>query len=146
MRALALLAELYHAVGSTIHAQRLYDVLAPFAGENVPQDSSDSGGCASYYLGLLATTLERWDDAEQQFATALERNERWGFRLYVATRWLAGPTCWLGARSLATATTRWSCSTARVTGDRDRRRPAGAAGHDTAHHPHAAPAGALSAA
>ncbi len=83
VRALALLAELYHAVGSSTHAQALYDVLAPFAGENVPQDSSDSGGCASYYLGLLATTLERWDDAEQHFATALERNERWGFRLYV---------------------------------------------------------------
>ena len=36
------------------------------------------------YLGLLATTLERWDDAERHFEDALEMNTRMG-----AGRWLA---------------------------------------------------------
>ena len=35
-------------------------------------------------LGLLATTLGRWEDAERHFETALEVNERIGARSWLA--------------------------------------------------------------
>jgi DNA-binding CsgD family transcriptional regulator len=38
----------------------------------------------SYYLGLLATLMGDWEDAERRFAAALAMNERWGIRPYVA--------------------------------------------------------------
>lgn len=41
-------------------------------------------GSVSRYLGLLATTLERWDDAERHFRDGLEMNERTGATLFAA--------------------------------------------------------------
>jgi DNA-binding CsgD family transcriptional regulator len=37
-------------------------------------------GAASYYVGQLATLLERWDDAAQHFETALLQNQALGAR------------------------------------------------------------------
>jgi tetratricopeptide (TPR) repeat protein len=42
----------------------------------MPGSSGDCHGSASHYLGLLATTLGRWSDAERHFEDALELNTR----------------------------------------------------------------------
>ena len=41
-------------------------------------------GSASHYLGMLAATMERWDDAEQHFQEALAMNARIGARPWLA--------------------------------------------------------------
>ena len=41
-------------------------------------------GAASHYLGLLAATLERWDDAARHFEAALEMDARLGAPAYLA--------------------------------------------------------------
>lgn len=41
-------------------------------------------GSASLYLGLLATVIGAWDDAERHFEVALRRNERLGARAFLA--------------------------------------------------------------
>ena len=41
-------------------------------------------GSVSRYLGLLATALERWDDAAGHFEEALALNERMGARPWLA--------------------------------------------------------------
>ena len=41
-------------------------------------------GAASRYLGLLATTMERWEDAAQHFEDALAMNARMGARPWLA--------------------------------------------------------------
>ena len=83
-RWLARLAEVCAGVASVEHANRLYEALMPYARLNVYLESSDIGGCVSYYLGLLATTLELWDEAEEHFNVALELNSEWGYRLHIA--------------------------------------------------------------
>jgi len=81
VRALSWLAEACYALGDNPHAQMLYDQLSPYANRNVVSVSSDyTGGSVAYYLGLLATTLARWDAAERHFTDALGMNEQWGIR------------------------------------------------------------------
>jgi uncharacterized protein HemY len=41
-------------------------------------------GSASRYLGALATTMERWDEAEQHLDDALTMNRRMGARPWLA--------------------------------------------------------------
>ena len=41
-------------------------------------------GAASRYLGMLAATMARWDDAEQHFQEALAMNTRTGARPWLA--------------------------------------------------------------
>ncbi|MEZ4570619.1 MAG: LuxR C-terminal-related transcriptional regulator [Thermomicrobiales bacterium] len=41
-------------------------------------------GSAAYYLGLLATSLERWPDAEHHFSMALAKHEQMAMRPYDA--------------------------------------------------------------
>jgi DNA-binding CsgD family transcriptional regulator len=85
LRVLTIIAEVVVGLRDVDRAAVLYDSLSPFAGWNHCGGYHDhSGGCVSYYLGLLATTLERWDEAEQHFALSLERNTEWGYRPYVA--------------------------------------------------------------
>ena len=36
------------------------------------------------FLGLLATTLSRWDEATAHFERALEKNQQMGARLWIA--------------------------------------------------------------
>jgi class 3 adenylate cyclase/tetratricopeptide (TPR) repeat protein len=52
----------------------LHGLLAPYP-EQFPVAASITG-CVSYYLGLLATTLERYDEAEARFAAAEATHER----------------------------------------------------------------------
>ena len=82
-RSLAYLAEVCAALGSSEHAGSIYEKLRPFARRNLLHNSTENGGCVSYYLGLLATTMERWDDADEHFDEALSLNIKWGYRLHV---------------------------------------------------------------
>jgi DNA-binding CsgD family transcriptional regulator/tetratricopeptide (TPR) repeat protein len=66
-------------------ANTLYALLEPYARLNLfNRQGIICYGSAAYYLGLLATAVSRWDDAERHFADALALNERMGARPYVA--------------------------------------------------------------
>jgi class 3 adenylate cyclase len=82
---MALLSRACAAVADDHRAAILYDLLLPYAGHNVViQGFTDYDGSASYYLGLLAVTMTRWEDAARHFEDALEMNERMGARPWVA--------------------------------------------------------------
>ena len=83
-RALAWLAELGAASGALDEAAMIYEALLPQAEESVSGSTKYSGGSTHQYLGLLAMTMEQLDTAAYHFEQALERNERWGYRLHAA--------------------------------------------------------------
>ena len=60
-----------------VRAATLYQILLPLAGRNVVVGNCVTCyGALSRYLGALATTLERWDDAAHHFDDALTMNAR----------------------------------------------------------------------
>jgi class 3 adenylate cyclase len=66
-------------------AATLYDLLLPYAGQNVVVGPAISClGSASLSLGQLAATMERWEEAARHFEDALEMNARMGARPRVA--------------------------------------------------------------
>jgi len=79
-----LLAEVVHSRGDRGRATVLYDQLAPYADQVAVAYPEICIGSAARYVGLLASTLSRWDVAEPYFAEALATNERIG-----AWPWLA---------------------------------------------------------
>jgi DNA-binding SARP family transcriptional activator/tetratricopeptide (TPR) repeat protein len=79
-----LLAEVCSALDDSTHASRLYELLLPHAGRNAVSHPVCAFGSVSRYLGLLASTLGRFDDAECHFEAALEMNERMGAHPWVA--------------------------------------------------------------
>ncbi|MGH7820542.1 MAG: hypothetical protein ACREQ9_12275, partial [Candidatus Binatia bacterium] len=75
--ALSNLCEVCHYLGDTRRAALLYPIFLPDEGEFSAQTSVF--GClnpVSHYLGLLATTLGRFDDAERHFEDSLTKAER----------------------------------------------------------------------
>lgn len=78
---LALLAEACAIVGDRQHAGALLGLLEPH--EMRPVVAGHATVClgsVAQYLGRLATTLERFDDAERYFERALEDDSRWEAR------------------------------------------------------------------
>jgi class 3 adenylate cyclase/tetratricopeptide (TPR) repeat protein len=72
-------------LGDRSRADRLYQILLPFAGRNVVISTAAACyGALSRYLGALATTLERWEDAERHFEDALAMNARMDARPWLA--------------------------------------------------------------
>jgi tetratricopeptide (TPR) repeat protein len=61
----------------------LYDLLLPFA-DLITGVYIGWSGSASQHLGMLATVLGRFDDAEQHFATAEATHERIGAQVWLA--------------------------------------------------------------
>ena len=60
-----------------VRAATLYQLLLPYAGHNVViGNAAACYGALSRYLGALATTLERWNEAAQHFEDALAMNAR----------------------------------------------------------------------
>ena len=58
-------------------AATLYQLLLPYAGRNaVISNAAACYGALSRYLGALAATLERWDEAAQHFEDAMAMNAR----------------------------------------------------------------------
>jgi hypothetical protein len=74
------LAMVAHALGDTARAAILYRLLAPYADHNVLAARLPLGtlGSARHYLGLLAATMGRWDDAAAQFQAAAQVHQRIG--------------------------------------------------------------------
>jgi DNA-binding CsgD family transcriptional regulator len=73
---LAMLAEVCAALGDAPRAEQLYPLLLPRERETANFGDTAFWGAFARHLGLLATTLQRWDDAERHFADALTMNER----------------------------------------------------------------------
>jgi hypothetical protein len=70
---LALLAEVAVGCESRPHATLLYAHLEPFTGRLLAAVIGLAClGAADRFLGMLSTTLERWDDAEAHFERALD--------------------------------------------------------------------------
>jgi tetratricopeptide (TPR) repeat protein len=64
-------------LGDRARAAILYQLLLPYAGRNVVVGNAAACyGALSRYLGALATTLGRWDEAAQHFEDALAMNAR----------------------------------------------------------------------
>ena len=80
-----LLAETCAFLADTRHAATLYELLLPYAEHNiVVGDAAACNGPVSRLLGLLATTLTRWEEAAQHFQAALATGLRMGARPCVA--------------------------------------------------------------
>ena len=81
---MSLLAETSMLVGDTDSAEILSRLLLPWAAFNAVDVAEGFRGAVSRYLGILATMLGRWGDAERHFEDALKLNEYMG-----ALPWLA---------------------------------------------------------
>lgn len=75
---LAVLAIACHALDDQPRAARLYDLLLPYGDHDVLVARLPLGtlGSASHYLGLLAATIGRWNDAVVHFRNAIDIHER----------------------------------------------------------------------
>ncbi|MEX2208900.1 MAG: AAA family ATPase [Myxococcota bacterium] len=82
--ALANLALSSGRLGSSAGAERLLELLRPYAGRTLTLLYYFSAGCASRELGVLAGLLERWDEAALHFETALVVDRRMGERTFEA--------------------------------------------------------------
>jgi DNA-binding CsgD family transcriptional regulator len=79
------LAEVCAFLGDARRAAILYRLLLPYNGYSVVVGATDvCYGAASHYLGMLAATMERWEDAAQHFEDALAMNARMGARPWLA--------------------------------------------------------------
>ena len=81
---MSLLAETCAALPDPDSAEVLYRLLLPWASFNATDHPEGMRGAVARYLGLLATAMERWEDAEQQFGAALALNGRMGLRTWLA--------------------------------------------------------------
>jgi DNA-binding CsgD family transcriptional regulator len=79
------LAEVCAFLGDAVRAAKLYVALAPFDDRNlVAPPNVACFGAAARHLGMLATVMKRWADAERHFQSALATNHRQGGRPWVA--------------------------------------------------------------
>jgi len=97
LAAMAMLAQLCAFFDDRDRAAAVTDLLLPFAGRNVLTGDRQSWGSSCRYLGMLAFTEGRLDEAERWQVRAIEENTRWG-----AAPWSAYTQCELAATLLAT--------------------------------------------
>jgi len=82
---MAMLAEVCCFLNDETRAGTLYEELLPFAARNVVSPPTVACfGVAARQLGMLATTMGRWDEAADHFEKALEANKRQNGTPYVA--------------------------------------------------------------
>jgi tetratricopeptide (TPR) repeat protein len=81
---MAFVAEAIQFLRDRHRAEHVYRLLLPFRQRNVIISFVACLGSAERYLGLLAATLGRWDDAAHHFEAALAMNARMGARPYIA--------------------------------------------------------------
>ena len=85
MTSMTYLAEVCAFLGDARRAAMLYQRLLPYAEHNVIVGLAIAcTGAAARHLGMLATTMSRWAEAEQHFQAALEMNARIRARPYLA--------------------------------------------------------------
>jgi DNA-binding SARP family transcriptional activator len=81
---MGMLAETARTLGDAERATVLYELLLPY-GDSVAICYPDiSTGAVSLYLGILAETMSRWNDAARHFEDAIAMNERIGARPWLA--------------------------------------------------------------
>ena len=79
------LAEVCTFLGDARRAAPLYQCLTPYEGYNiVVGPTAVSYGAAARYLGMLAATMSRWEDAQRHFEDALAMNAQMGARPWLA--------------------------------------------------------------
>jgi DNA-binding CsgD family transcriptional regulator len=79
------MSEVCAYLGDAERADSLYQRLIPYAGYCIVVGGGVAfRGSASRCLGMLASTMSRWDDAEAHFRMALEMNERMGALVWLA--------------------------------------------------------------
>jgi tetratricopeptide (TPR) repeat protein len=81
---MALATDACFLLGDTHAAGTLYEQLLPFAGRDTAAWAEGSVGVVDRYLGRLAVTLGRLEDAEAHLRRAIDVNERVGARPWVA--------------------------------------------------------------
>lgn len=81
---MSFLAEACARLGDAARAAEIYPLLEPLADCNVLLVPVAPFGAASYFLGLLATTVGRYDDAERHYEHALRKNDWMGTRQILA--------------------------------------------------------------
>jgi DNA-binding CsgD family transcriptional regulator len=82
---MAYLAEVCAFLGDAHRAATLYHFLTPHDGYNLlVGPTAACFGAASRYLGLLAATMGRWQEAQQHFEDALAVNARMGAKPWLA--------------------------------------------------------------
>jgi len=77
-----LLSEVCAQLGDTRRAALLYELLAPYASRNPLLTWHVCFGSAQHYLGRLAVTMSRYDEAIEHFEAALLCNQQMGARLW----------------------------------------------------------------
>jgi DNA-binding CsgD family transcriptional regulator len=81
----AYLAEVCAFLHDAPRAATLYQLLLPYHGQTIVVGPAHvCYGPASHYLGMLAATMERWEEAAQHFEDALAMNTRMGARPWLA--------------------------------------------------------------
>jgi hypothetical protein len=79
LAAVTVAAHVSHALGAVEEAGSLYRLLMPYAGRNVVVGAGFAClGSAARSLGLLATTMGNWGDAEAHFVDAIRMNDEMG--------------------------------------------------------------------
>ena len=81
---MGLLAETAKTLGDADRASVLHGLLLPYSDRVAVAYPEVSTGAVSRYLGMLAETMERWDDAARHFRDAIATNERIGARPWLA--------------------------------------------------------------
>ncbi|HYZ92248.1 MAG TPA: AAA family ATPase [Actinomycetota bacterium] len=71
-------------VGDREWAERLYEIVLPYADRIAVSGSTSFLGSARYHLAVLATTLERYDDAIEHFEAAVEKHRELNARPLLA--------------------------------------------------------------
>jgi hypothetical protein len=80
----SLAAEAVARLNEAEWAQTLYEQLRPLAGRHAIGHAEGSVGAVDRYLGLLAASLDRLDDAARHLEDAVQINERMGARPWTA--------------------------------------------------------------
>jgi len=82
---LVYLTEVCVALADAGRAPMMYQLMLPYAGRTIVLGTAIACcGSADRYLGLLASTMGRWSDAQAHFEAALAMNERIGARVGLA--------------------------------------------------------------
>ena len=82
---LASLAKVCNYLGDVRRAETIYELLLPYAGRQVVTgNAAVACGAVSRFLGVLATTMSRWEEAVLHFEDALKMDGRIGARPVMA--------------------------------------------------------------
>jgi tetratricopeptide (TPR) repeat protein len=97
LRSLTCMATVAAHLGDLVGAAVLYRLLAPYA-EHVDEVAGLGAATVGHYLGILATTLGRFDEAENHFSTASASHARLGAPTWLARTRLEWSRMLLGRR------------------------------------------------